>query len=485
LTSHNGKVILLTVASAAALYLLYFFRLDAMGLVGPDEPRYAAIGREMARSGDWITPRLWGTPWFEKPALIYWMTAAGNLAGLNPDLAPRVPVALLSSCFLVFFFFRLKQEWGTVPAVYSSAILASSAAWVAFSQSGVTDLPLAATFAGALLLALPWIDRGETRPLPYAAALLGLAVLAKGLVPLVLVLPVFWFARKRWKDLLHAPVLLAFAATALPWYVLCTWRNGVPFLTTFFLQHQLGRFSSDALQHGQPFWFYAPVLLASFFPWTALLALALQRSLYQERHTLVLGAVALWGFVFFSISTNKLGGYLLPLLPPLAALMGMGLYRVRFAAPWLLIPTLSLAWVPVVGALLPVAIASGLRRAWPVPLIVRFRAALLMLPLMMTAATALLAERVHKRHWAVAGIFVLIVGSVAWLKLTAVPEIDREASARGLYRKTRSAGAEVCVGPMPRAWPYALNYYFDRALPACGNSGNPLDPIPSRVVLSH
>ena len=51
-------------------YLLYFYDLGATGLLGPDEPRYASIAREMARSGDWITPRLWGQPWFEKPALL-------------------------------------------------------------------------------------------------------------------------------------------------------------------------------------------------------------------------------------------------------------------------------------------------------------------------------------------------------------------------------------------------------------------------------
>ena len=77
--------LVLVCALTAALYLA---QLTAMGMVGPDEPRYAAVGRAMALSGDWITPRLWGHPWFEKPALLYWMTAAGFRMGLGPDLAP-------------------------------------------------------------------------------------------------------------------------------------------------------------------------------------------------------------------------------------------------------------------------------------------------------------------------------------------------------------------------------------------------------------
>ena len=63
--------------AAPLLVVLYFYGLTTTGLLGPDEPRYAAIGREMAISGDWVTPRLWGQPWFEKPALLYWMTAIG------------------------------------------------------------------------------------------------------------------------------------------------------------------------------------------------------------------------------------------------------------------------------------------------------------------------------------------------------------------------------------------------------------------------
>ena len=67
-------------------YLVYFYDLSATGLLGPDEPRYASIAREMARSGDWITPRLWGAPWFEKPALLYWLSGLGFRLGLSTEL---------------------------------------------------------------------------------------------------------------------------------------------------------------------------------------------------------------------------------------------------------------------------------------------------------------------------------------------------------------------------------------------------------------
>ena len=65
------------------LFALYLADLTGMGMYGPDEPRYADVGRAMAQSGDWVTPRLWGQPWFEKPALLYWMTAAGFRTGLD------------------------------------------------------------------------------------------------------------------------------------------------------------------------------------------------------------------------------------------------------------------------------------------------------------------------------------------------------------------------------------------------------------------
>src|SRR5258708_32908303 len=112
------------------LYLLYFFGLTNAGLVGPDEPRYAAIARQMAQSGDWITPRLWGEPWFEKPALLYWMQGAAFRLGLSDDLAPRLPVALCSvACLIVFYCIR-RRECGGRAAGCSPPVLAPSAVWL-------------------------------------------------------------------------------------------------------------------------------------------------------------------------------------------------------------------------------------------------------------------------------------------------------------------------------------------------------------------
>ena len=83
-------------------------------MLGPDEPRYLAIGRSMAQSGDWITPRLWGSPWFEKPPLLYWMTAAGTAIGLNQELSGRLPMVLLSLAFLAGMFALLRRDLALV-----------------------------------------------------------------------------------------------------------------------------------------------------------------------------------------------------------------------------------------------------------------------------------------------------------------------------------------------------------------------------------
>ena len=96
------------------LILLYLLYLGRVGFIGPDEPRYASIGRAMAVSGDWVTPRLDGQPWFEKPPLLYWLTGIGKILPLPDEWAARLPVALVSLAFLIFFYRTLLREFSAL-----------------------------------------------------------------------------------------------------------------------------------------------------------------------------------------------------------------------------------------------------------------------------------------------------------------------------------------------------------------------------------
>jgi 4-amino-4-deoxy-L-arabinose transferase-like glycosyltransferase len=456
------------ILSGIGLFFLYFFGLTRTGLVGPDEPRYAAIGRAMAATGDWITPRLWGQPWFEKPALLYWMAAAGFKSGLGPDLAPRLPVALASVAFLVYFFFVLRREFGGRAAWYSSAMLATSAGWLVYSHVAITDLPLSAAFAAAMLAILPVSEPRPSEPRAlasglFAGALLGLAVLAKGLVPLVLFIPALWFLRRRVRDL--AILFAAAALIATPWYALVTLRNGAPFLEDFFWKHHFGRFLSSALLHGRPIWFYVPVLLAGLFPWIPMLALLFARRLYQDRRAQFLLAWFAWGFVFFSASRNKLPGYLLPLLPPLAALIGIAAAEARARSPKMMLLLAAsaalLGLVPALGAALPQLLAAGFSRTsfplatvWFVPV----------LAIAIAIACALL-ERTGRRDFAVALVVLVTAVSVADVVWRVYPVLDRELSGRPLWL---ARGQSItCLPPMNRSQRDSTRYYVGQNLPDC------------------
>lgn len=458
-------------AALPLAYFLYFYGLRTAGMLGPDEPRYASIGRAMAHTGDWITPRLWGHPWFEKPALLYWMTAAGFRLGLGPDLAPRIPVALMSAAFLVFFWWILRREFGCMAAGCATLILGTSVEWLVLSQVGVTDLPLAATFSAAMLLALPWVRTGDTRWLPWAGAFLGLAVLAKGLVPLALAAPLGIAVWKRpARTAVRAIVLLGvpLLVIAAPWYLLCYRANGSAFLYDFFWVHHFERATSAALMHVEPWWFYGKILLAALVPWTPLIAAAARPSLYRDRGRLFLLAIVLWGLVFFSLMVNKLPGYLLPLLPATAALFGIALQEMRRAKVLLAACAVLLVVFPIMAPILPQALASGLSKA-PFP---PFRAFWL-LPVAAVAAVWLL-EAKHRRMIAVYTVAAGACAGVVYLKTTAMPQVDRLATSRALWSEVAAHSTETCVENIDRNWRYPLNYYSIEPLPECSAQPRPI-----------
>lgn len=458
------------VVAFAALYLLYIHGLDAVGVLGPDEPRYAAIGTSMAQSGDWITPRLWGQPWFEKPALLYWLTATGRLIGLNPELAPRLPVALCGALFLFAYYRLLRPSLGDNAAFLATVILGTSAGWLVYSHIAVTDVPLTVSFAGAMLLALPWVEGKGTPRLPWVGVLLGVAVLAKGLVPIVLCAPLFLLRLRQWREWWR--VILPAVLVALPWYVLCTVRNGWPFLEEFFVKHHFGRAMTGALQHVQPVYFYIPVLLGLLFPWTPLLTLLRKPHTAAERF---LWAWFVFGFVFFSLATNKLPGYLLPLLPAVCALCAVGLQRVRQPQAALIASFVLLAIVPLLVPVLPHAVTDGLRDALPG---IQWSAAVLAIP-GFGAAGWWLTRQFGVRIAVSAGAAAVTL-SLVYLQYAAFPRLDQTASARGVWRTVAGSADAICFDAPGRGLRYGLNYYAGKEIPDCDVVPRPIR-IPRRT----
>ena len=336
----------------ATLYVCYFSHLGVIGFVGPDEPRYAWIARAMAETGDWVTPRLYGKPWFEKPPLYYWGAALSfKLFGVS-EAAARLPSAisaLLATLALAWLALRL---YGAETARWLLLLLPTSVGMIGFSHAAATDMPFSATLtiamvAAAVLLGLvprtaPAPSSSSTSSTSFASStsftsilfglFLGLAVLAKGPAAIILCAgAVFFWAlfTKRWSDavrLLHPAAITTFCLSAFPWYILCARRNP-DFFRVFIIEHNFKRFLTPEFQHIQPFWFYAEIILVAFLPWTAALIwtliVGLRRAFTRQLSpsTYFLFCWAAFCVVFFTISRSKLPGYILPAVPPIALIL--------------------------------------------------------------------------------------------------------------------------------------------------------------------
>jgi len=243
-------------------------------------------------------------------------------------------------------------------------------------------------------------------------------------------------------------------------------------LHDFFLVHNFERFTSNALMHEQPWWFYLPVLAGLLLPWFPLLLLAGRRAAYRDPRRLFLLAWVVWGMVFFTAAANKLPGYLLPLLPAAAALMGLALDEAEVEAahvgPLLACCGVLLVAFPMAARMLPAALAAGLSKA-PLP---AFQARWLL-----AGGVAAAAWLLESRARRLAAVLVIAAGATVgtvYLKRVAAPELDRTVSARALWRGISARADEVCIDQIERNWRYGLNYYSVAPLPDCSREVKPL-----------
>ena len=296
------------------------------------EPREGLVVREMLRTGEWLVPaRPDGEP-ARKPPLYYWAAAAAMRAfGGSPELALRLPSALLATAAVAGTLATARAVWGAPAGLPAALVLATSFEWTRAATSARVDMTLAASLT-AVLAAWTLALAGKRGPWPaLGAAGMALGTLAKG--PVALVLPglvagALVLLRRDVKPLRPVTALALATAAAGAWYVVAFIRTGSSFLDVVARENWL-RFVDTAgagTGHGHGPWYLLPLGLVGLLPWTPLLPLALAAGRARPREPAVVLA-AVWvvvGLVFFSVATAKRSTYLLPLYPAVAFLIGAG-----------------------------------------------------------------------------------------------------------------------------------------------------------------
>lgn len=320
---------------------LFLFRLGSAPLGEPDEGRYAEIPREMVATGDWVTPRLDGVDYFEKPPLVYWMTASCLEIFGGSEWSMRLPAALFGIGGVLATYAAGRRIYGRRAGMMGAVALGTSTLYFGLARILVLDGAVAVLMSATLFCFILGIREEpgcRRRWLFYGLyASSALATMTKGPIGFLVtgaVMFLWLLLMDQWKRLrpLHLPSgVLVFLAIALPWHLLAASRN--PSWAHFYFIHEnWERFTTT--EHGRtgPWWYFVPIVILGLFPWTGFLWSALREKLAggwtRRGENAEAWFLAIWAafiFVFFSKSQSKLPGYILPVFPPLAVLIGAGL----------------------------------------------------------------------------------------------------------------------------------------------------------------
>lgn len=449
-------------AFAAAIF---FYHLGSYGLWEPDEARYAEIAREMLASGNFIVPHLNYVPYIEKPPLLYWLGAMWMaLLGAN-EFAARLTSALAALMGVLMTWVFARRTMGRGRALLAGAILATSTLYAVMAQVLTTDMLLTATVTVALFaLFLHWREGGRWCWLGYAAIALG--VLTKGpvaaAIPMLALAIFLWWegdlrgALGRFHAIAGGALMMIIAA---PWFIEVAMREP-GFADFYFVGEHLRRFFESSYSHGEPFYYYVPVLLGGLMPWTLMAPFIAWRALPRTpagRFCIVAAAVVIG---MFSAASSKLIPYILPALTPIAVLLADGILARAFpdsataGAPGAQVTgsgrlfTAAGVMLSMLGAgMLAVAMAAPLFSS---PYVAVTRPALYALGIIGVAGGALAAELF--RHWRLeAGLAAMVLaaaiglGAGSYVRLEAEPL--RSYTALGREIAARAPGATLICYP--------------------------------------
>jgi 4-amino-4-deoxy-L-arabinose transferase-like glycosyltransferase len=338
-TKQAGHPFLRDIVILTVLISVFFgFMIGNRPLSIPDEGRYVEIPREMVETGNYLTPRLNGVKYFEKPVLFYWFEALSiRLFGLHEATLRFWPAFFaLFGCISVYIAGR--RLFGRRAGLAAAIVLATGILYYSMSRAIILDMPVTAFLTAALisfLIGMHEVSGIRRRFFLWSFYVFcALAVLTKGLIGIVIpgmIIGAWIIILGEWRVLrtMYLPSGIAlFLLIAAPWHVLVI-RANPEFFHFYFIQEHFLRYLTKMHGRYHPAWYFIPIILVGLFPWSSFLMQAIRHNLpatWRERHehrdALFLMLWAGLVFLFFSASDSKLAPYILPVFPPLSILIG-------------------------------------------------------------------------------------------------------------------------------------------------------------------
>jgi 4-amino-4-deoxy-L-arabinose transferase-like glycosyltransferase len=491
----SGREKLLGVAAFLAAGVMLFWGLGSLALMQPDEGRNAEVAREMAVSGSWLVPTLEGHPYLDKPAAYFAAVALSLKAfGVN-EWGARVPSAICGTLILALLYRFLRSRYDAATAALAVIVVATSPMMFTFSRIVIMDIMLALCTVAAILAAFVAEDREipDRRWHAAGAAAAGCGMLVKGpvgaLVPAAVLAAFFWWdGRARALRRVFAPWnVLIVLGLFLPWFAALVYVHP-EFAHYGVVEETLGRFFTPAFNRGQPFWYYGPVLVVTFFPWIVLL-LPIAASAWPARSALTRAdrlfvAWAIVVVVFFSLSRTKQPGYILTGVIAAGVCIGRALghaWRIRDgrAARWIAGGSYAFAAMALAaGAVLGIAVARGAADADRLTAMApRVRAVWSMWPVFLIVLAAIATLGALAGAWRSAGLaaaaFALFPIALVTIALPALEEyaLSRSAKALALQLASLPPGTEIaCLD----SYPPGLSFYLGRTVTIISEDATPL-----------
>ncbi len=314
-----------------AVGLLFCLGLGARPYLIPSEARYIELPRQMLATEDWLTPRINGVPYFEKPPLFYWMQALVMHTFGMGEFAGRFMTALLTTFTCLTTYALARLLYGRASGLLAAGVLASSVMGYGLSRVATLDVPVSLFISACLacFLAAQHTQKKSRKRnrylLMYVAS--ALAVMTKGLIGIVipgLVIGAWIAILGRWRLLKEVQLIagtLIFLAITVQWHLLMA-QTHPDFLNFYFIHEHFTRYMTNEHKRTAPWWFFIAVTWVGFLPWSGLLPSVFKKIQWREPNTLFLLLWILLPLLFFSTSHSKLVPYIFPIFPPLCILLG-------------------------------------------------------------------------------------------------------------------------------------------------------------------